>query len=276
MPYYRYRRTVPSTWAFHLLTGTRSDLGPRRSDNQDSGYASERLLLIADGVGGAPAGDFASALAVRSLAAAVETVELPNPAWLRDEIIRTNGLLAAAGRKDPSVRGMATTMTGLVLADDTAYLVHVGDSRAYRYRDGVLKQMSTDQSWVQMLLDEGMIDPAEAATHPMRNMLMHSLSGALRDPESVHITPVDLEVGDRWLLATDGLTSYLPLETIASQISSIANAQELAEVLVDLSWPRSLDNISVTIGDVTHSLPAQQGRFIGAAEGRQLRRSQAG
>lgn len=276
MPYYRYRRTVPSTWAFHLLTGTRSDLGPRRSDNQDSGYASERLLLIADGVGGAPAGDFASALAVRSLAAAVETVELPNPAWLRDEIIRTNGLLAAAGRKDPSVRGMATTMTGLVLADDTAYLVHVGDSRAYRYRDGVLKQMSTDQSWVQMLLDEGMIDPAEAATHPMRNMLMHSLSGALRDPESVHITPVDLEVGDRWLLATDGLTSYLPLETIASQISSIANAQELAEILVDLSWPRSLDNISVTIGDVTHSLPAQQGRFIGAAEGRQLRRSQAG
>lgn len=276
MPYYRYRRTVPSTWAFHLLTGTRSDLGPRRSDNQDSGYASERLLLIADGVGGAPAGDFASALAVRSLAAAVETVELPNPAWLRDEIIRTNGLLAAAGRKDPSVRGMATTMTGLVLADDTAYLVHVGDSRAYRYRDGVLKQMSTDQSWVQMLLDEGMIDPAEAATHPMRNMLMHSLSGALRDPESVHITPVDLEVGDRWLLATDGLTSYLPLETIASQISSITNAQELAEVLVDLSWPRSLDNISVTIGDVTHSLPAQQGRFIGAAEGRQLRRSQAG
>lgn len=267
---------MPSTWAFHLLTGTRSDLGPRRSDNQDSGYASERLLLIADGVGGAPAGDFASALAVRSLAAAVETVELPNPAWLRDEIIRTNGLLAAAGRKDPSVRGMATTMTGLVLADDTAYLVHVGDSRAYRYRDGVLKQMSTDQSWVQMLLDEGMIDPAEAATHPMRNMLMHSLSGALRDPESVHITPVDLEVGDRWLLATDGLTSYLPLETIASQISSIANAQELAEVLVDLSWPRSLDNIWVTIGDVTHSLPAQQGRFIGAAEGRQLRRSQAG
>ncbi|NLA28436.1 MAG: hypothetical protein GX875_02100, partial [Propionibacterium sp.] len=107
-------------------------------------------------------------------------------------------------------------------------------------------------------------------------MLMHSLSGALRDPEAVHITPVDLEVGDRWLLATDGLTSYLPLETIASQISSIANAQELAEVLVDLSWPRSLDNISVTIGDVTHSLPAQQGRFIGAAEGRQLRRSQAG
>ena len=267
---------MPSTRVYHLWAGARSDVGPRRSDNQDSGYAGDRMLLVADGVGGAPAGHLASALTVRSLAAALEALDRPDAAQVRDEVIRTNAVLARTARENPGVRGMATTLTGLVIAGDIGYLIHVGDSRAYRYRDGVLEQMTVDQSWVQMLMDEGMLTPEEAAIHPMRNTLIHSLSGALRDPEAVRVTPIELQLGDRWLLASDGLTSYLPLEIIASQVSSIADTQDLAEVLVDLCWPRSLDNISVVIGDITDLLPERPAQFIGAAQRRSFPQPQAG
>jgi len=264
---------VPSTRAYRLSSGARSDIGPRRSDNQDSGYASDRLLLVADGVGGAPAGHLASSLVVESLVTGLEPLVQPNAGQIRDEVIRANAALARAGREDSDARGMATTVTGLVMTDDIGYLVHVGDSRAYRCRDGVFEQLTVDQSWVQMLLDEGMLDPADASTHPMRNMLMHSLSGALRDPEAVHITPIDLQIGDRWLLATDGLTSYLPRDVISSQVTSVSAPQELANILVDLCWPHSLDNITVLIGDVIDSEAKQQSQFVGAVQGYELRRS---
>lgn len=235
-------------------------------------------MLVADGVGGAPAGHLASGLAVKSMVAGLGEMTEPDANSVQEQVVRANAMLAQTGRDYPSVRGMATTMTGLVMAGDVGYLVHVGDSRAFRLRDGVFEQMTVDQSWVQMLMDEGMLDPAEVSTHPMRNMLMHSLSGALRDPEYARVTPVDLRAGDRWLIATDGLTGYLPAEVIAEQLAEKYDPSKAADVLVDLCWPHSLDNITVVVGDVVETDVASEGWFVGAVAEttRPVRRSQAG
>lgn len=247
--------------------GARSDIGPRRKDNQDSGFAADHLAVVADGVAGGPAGGLASALAVRTLARSLADLTDCSEAVLRHLMARTNARLSLEVRGDPELRGMATTLTGLFVAADRGYVLHVGDSRAYRWRAGDLHQLTTDQSWIQMLLDEGQISPSEARQHPMRNMLLHSLSGSLADPEAVQIIPVDLRIGDRWLVATDGLTSYLPVEIMRGLIEEIDEPQELAEALVDRSWSRSRDNITVVVADVTAGEPGRRGRFIGAAEG---------
>ncbi len=174
--------------------------------------------------------------------------------------------LTSAISDDPELRGMATTLTGLVVSGEQGFLIHVGDSRAYRWRDGVLDLLTVDQSWVQMLIDEGMLDPADVRRHPMRNLLLHSLSGSLSDTDAVRITPVDLRLGDRWLVATDGLTSYLPHDVLADAMEDLDDAQEVADTLVEQCWPLSRDNITALVGDVTVGAPSGNGQFIGAAD----------
>lgn len=262
-----YRRDVDSLGALGFRAGARSDIGPRRTDNQDSGFAGDRVLLIADGVGGAPAGDVASALVVRALAPALAAAGSLQPADLFDQVALSNAQLARAGRQDPDVRGLATTMTCLALADDGALIAHIGDSRAYRWRDGDLTQITIDQSWIQMLLAEGLVQPDEVRTHPMRNLLMHSLSGALSDPDALHVLPVDVRDGDRWVLTTDGLSSYLPAEVFTDLVARTSDPQDLADQLVNEAWPRSRDNITVVVGDISSSAPTGQSVFVGAAAG---------
>lgn len=257
---------MSSTCSPSFVAGARSDVGPRRRNNQDSGYISNRLLAVADGVGGSPAGHIASAIAVKSLVSQLESMRHIDVQAIEDCVICANANIAQMGHDYPQLRGMATTLTALVLESDLGFLIHVGDSRAYRYRDQDLQQMTVDQSWVQMMVDRGSLDPADAADHPMRNMLLHSLSGALSDPEAVVITTVDLCPGDRWLLASDGLTSYLPIDETTEQIAQPRGAQEVSEILVDLCWPRSLDNITVLIGDISQTTCTDSYQFVGAAE----------
>lgn len=250
-----------------LAVGGRSDIGPLRPNNQDSGHAGDDLLLVADGVGGSPGGDLASALMVRTLTGLLRERSDFSEHRLRDQVALANARLARTGREHPALKGMATTLTGLVLTSETTFLVHVGDSRAYRWRDGELAQQTSDQSWIQVLLDQGLVDPADVRHHPMRNMLLHSLSGAISDPESVQILPIELRSGDRWLLATDGLTSYLPPDELADLIGRVNDPQDLADDLVEQTWARSKDNITVVVGDVRAGRPAGRGRFLGAAAG---------
>lgn len=252
---------------YALLVGAHSDVGPRRRNNQDAGFAGDDLLLIADGVGGNPAGDLASALIVRTLTELLCPRAACNESTLRDQVALANARLARTGREHPILRGMATTLTGLVLVPGGAYVLHVGDSRAYRWREGVLEQLTSDQSWRELLLSQGLVDPAAMQHHPMCNMLLHSLSGALSDPEAVQIYPIELRVGDRWLLATDGLTSYLPSDELAALTAELEQPQLLADALVRQCWPQSRDNISVVVGDVGTGRSSGRGRFIGSAAG---------
>lgn len=263
----RYGRDMDLEPTHALTVGARSEIGPRRPNNQDSGHAGDDLLLVADGVGGSPSGDLASALMVRTLTGLLRDRAEYTEFRLRDQVAVANARLARAGREHPALKGMATTLTGLVLTPGTAYLVHVGDSRAYRWRDGVLAQQTADQSWIQVLLDQGLVAPADARHHPMRNMLLHSLSGAISDPEAVQILPIELRRGDRWLLATDGLTSYLPADELATITARVKDPQDLADDLVEQTWARSKDNITVVVGDVVNGRPVGRGRFIGAAAG---------
>lgn len=263
-----------STGALKLLVGACSDIGPRRSANEDSGYGSDRLLAVADGVGGSVAGELASSLVVRGLADGFGAVPNPDGRAVLTQVAGANARLTAAIREDAGLRGMATTLTGLVVSGESGFLVHVGDSRAYRWRDGTLELMTVDQSWVQMLIDEGMLDPADAPRHPMRNLLLHSLSGSLSDIDAVRITRVDLRLGDRWLVATDGLTSYLPLDALADLMDEVDDPQELADDLVRQAWSRTRDNITALVGDVTVGTAIGEGSFVGAADelGRGVRR----
>lgn len=240
-----------------------SVVGPRRRDNQDSGHMSSQLVVVADGVGGSPCGDIASMTAVTALADALHGLHSLTREVLTDRVQWVNQQLAERMVKDPCCKGMATTMTGLIVDGDQGWLVHVGDSRAYRMHDGALEQISVDQSWVQMMLERNEISPEELRNHPMRNMLMHCLTGSRRDLEAIRILPVEMIPGDRWLLCSDGLSSYLPAPRLETLCTSELPVAELAEALHDEVLPCTKDNVTVIVAEVGQiGTPTA---FIGAA-----------
>lgn len=240
-----------------------SVVGPRRRNNQDAGYLSSGLIAVADGVGGAPCGDLASRTAVTSLVDALSGVSTFDRDLLCDRVKWVNEQLAHTMTAHPGSRGMATTLTALVNDGESGWLIHVGDSRAYRVRDGQIQQISVDQSWVQMMLEEQLLSLEEIRTHPMRNLLLHSLSGSRRDLEAVRVIPVDLMPGDRWILCSDGLSSYLP-HTILREIALRPLAvEESAESLLDAVLPWTKDNVTVIVAEVGEAEAAPQ--FLGTA-----------
>ncbi len=196
-----------------------SEIGPVRKNNQDSGYASPYLLVVADGMGGAAAGDLASAVAVDTIKG-LDSVPSPElvegsghePAKdsgnealerLADAIRRANGRIAELIADDYSLEGMGTTVTGALFDGQQLSLAHIGDSRAYLLRDGRLERLTHDHSWVQSLVDDGRISEAEAAVHPHRSLLLKVLNGQpANDPD---LTTVRVHAGDRVLFCSDGI-----------------------------------------------------------------------
>ena len=156
-----------------LRVVSHSEIGLVRKNNQDSGYASSRLLVVADGMGGAAAGDLASAVAVNTLRQVDEDVSgaamLPTMAAA---VAAANQRIAALVEEDIALDGMGTTVTATLFDGSELGLVHIGDSRAYRWRDAALERLTHDHSWVQSLVDEGKISEDEAAVHPHRSLLL--------------------------------------------------------------------------------------------------------
>lgn len=238
-------------------------MGPRRRDNQDAGYLSSQLIAVADGVGGAPCGDLASRTAVTSLVDSLTGLTRYDRELLCERVRWVNEQLAHTMVANPRCRGMATTLTALVSDGELGWLIHVGDSRAYRVRDGELHQISVDQSWVQMMLEEQLLSVEEIRTHPMRNLLLHSLSGSRRDLEAIRVIPVDLAPGDRWILCSDGLSSYLP-HTILSEIARRPlEVDASAESLLDAVLPWTKDNVTVIVAQVGGQSTSPE--FLGSA-----------
>ena len=141
---------------------------------------------------------------------------------------------------------MGTTLTAIWLDDESAYLTHVGDSRAYRLRDGELKQMSRDHSVIGELLESGKITPAEAKTHPHRHYITRALgTGSHVEPD---ISRFDHKKGDVWLLCSDGLSNYMELDELREALVGRRRWQAKAEQLVDRALERGgADNITVLI-----------------------------
>lgn len=233
-----------------LRYAARSDVGMVRKGNEDSGYAGSWLLAVADGMGGHAAGELASAMAIATFAEVADAPLSEDEALaiLGDAVDLTSERIADVIAKEPQFQGMGTTFTGLAWLRDRLGLVHVGDSRAYRYRDSELSQLTRDHTYVQTLVDSGQITAAEAATHPRRNLIMRAIDG-------IHVVEPDLSIrnlqaGDRYLLCTDGLSGVLSHETIEHELSQ-GEPTGVVGRLVDLALEAGApDNVTVVVADV--------------------------
>jgi protein phosphatase len=230
-----------------------SEIGLVRKNNQDSGYVSETMLLVADGMGGAAAGDLASAVAARELAKADKATGDPTDR-LEDAMTRANDVLTDIITADPSLDGMGTTVCGGIFDGTTLWIAHIGDSRGYLYRDGTLTRITHDHSYVQSLIDDGKLDETEALTHPNRSLLLRVLNGqAYTEPE---FSSVDLEAGDRVMFCSDGLCGLVPDEAIEALLS-IPNAETAFTPNGTLKDPRkqaAAQSLAATLANFTRRL----------------------
>jgi protein phosphatase len=232
-----------------LRTAVVSDPGLIRDNNEDSVHAGQRLLAVADGMGGMPAGDVASEIMMRALVGLDEGPETAEPlAALHAAVEDGNRQIGEAAEADPAREGMGTTVTALLLSGEQFGLLHVGDSRAYLLRDGALSQLTKDDTFVQSLVDRGMLTPEEARSHPRRSLVTQAVQGHRLEPA---YSTLDLLVGDRFLLCSDGLSDIITDETIAECLVTHADRQQCAEQLVKLALQAGApDNVTVIIADI--------------------------
>jgi protein phosphatase len=228
-----------------------SDVGQKRSTNQDA-YGSfvrpsgERLLVIADGMGGHRGGEIASQVAVAAIETAFETSSAAPGELLLDAFQAANVRVRERAHREPHLTGMGTTGVALWLGrKGRAWVAHVGDSRAYRLRDGVFEPLTADHSVVGELLRRGLLSPAEADAHPRRNELIRSI-GAMEEME-IDVAEVDARPGDRFLLCSDGLCCVVDDAEIG-QVLSRASTDEAAHELIEIAKARGgPDNITVQV-----------------------------
>jgi protein phosphatase len=247
-----------------LRYAARSDRGLIRAGNQDSVYAGPRLLAVADGMGGMAAGDVASNIVIAALAHLDEDVPGNAPLdALRNAVDSANQQIRDAVDSNPAMEGMGTTLTGLLFGGSKLGLVHIGDSRAYLLRDGELTQITRDDTYVQLLVDEGRISAEEANTHPQRSLLMRALDGRDADPEYSVRQAVP---GDRYLLCSDGLSGVVSDETIAGTMREYHDPNQCAERLIQLALRGGgPDNITVIVADVTDVDIVEERPVVGGA-----------
>ncbi|MGB2569091.1 PP2C family protein-serine/threonine phosphatase [Micromonospora citrea] len=228
-----------------------SDRGLIRSGNQDALHAGAWLVAVADGMGGMAAGDLASRIAMDAIAPLdVETPEDALVAALQGGIELATERIRQAVAEDPDRQGMGTTLTALLFArtGSCLALAHVGDSRAYLFREGTLKQITRDDTFVQMLVDQGLISPDEAASHPRRAVVTQALQGEEVSPSYATMVPW---AGDRWLLCSDGLSNVVRPDTLAEVLAETPDREHCARRLIDLALRAGgPDNVTVLIADI--------------------------
>jgi protein phosphatase len=247
-----------------LRYAARSDRGLIRSGNQDSVYAGPRLLAVADGMGGMAAGDVASNIVIATMAPLDEDV--PGNAMidtLRGAVDLANQQIRDAVEENPAMEGMGTTLTAMLFSGSKMGMVHIGDSRAYIVRDGEFAQVTKDDTYVQMLVDEGRISLEEANSHPQRSLLTRALDGRDADPEySVR----QVKTGDRYLLCSDGLSGVVSAETIESTLREYVDPNQCAGRLIELALRGGgPDNITVIVADVTDEDIVEERPIVGGA-----------
>lgn len=230
--------------------GAGTHVGRVRDGNEDSLYPSESgssegptILMVADGMGGAVAGEVASRLAVEAAAADEPEGETTPEA----RVLAANDAVVGATRNDPSLAGMGTTMTLVRLLDDRAEFAHVGDSRAYLLRGGELRLLTTDHTLVNELIELGRISPEEAEHHPHRHLITRVLG---LGPISVDTFIVELEPGDRLLLCSDGLNTMVSDFVIQELLAAGQGVEPTAWALIEqANTAGGLDNTTVLVID---------------------------
>ena len=229
-----------------VVVAARTDIGKVRRSNQDALVESpeDRLWGVADGMGGHNGGETASAGARDGLIELLHGKD-PEQGALRTAIGAVNRRLFLQQKEDESLAGMGTTLTVLWLTDACVYIGHVGDSRAYRLRDGEMKQITDDHSVVAELVRSGMLTREQAATHPMRNVITRAVG--TEDGIEIDLLCEERRPGDVWLVCSDGLYGMVDDESIA-QILRDNPPQKAADKLIKAALEGGgKDNVSVVI-----------------------------
>ena len=232
-----------------LRFAARSDVGLLREGNEDSVYAGPRLLAVADGMGGAAAGEVASAVAIAALAPLDED---PPGSDLLDALsnaaYEANDQLRSMIAQDRSLSGMGTTLTAMLIAGTRIGLLHIGDSRAYLLREGVLTQITHDHTLVQTFVDEGRITREQASTHPQRALILRALKGD--DRLDLDLSVRDTLPGDRYLLCSDGLSAVVSDATLLETLL-LPDPQQAVDRMIDLALRGGgPDNITCIVAEV--------------------------
>jgi serine/threonine protein phosphatase PrpC len=242
-----------------------SDVGRVRPHNEDSGFVGPYVALVADGVGGAAAGEIASATAAYAVSATALASGPQAPEWVITRAVDAAVVNIRRGvQADLNRLGMATTLSVLVCDGRRVVLGHIGDSRAYHLREGRLTQISRDHTYVQHLVDTGQLAARAAATHPWRNVVLRSLDG---DPlgGGVDLIPVPVETGDRLLLCSDGLTDLVDDARI-TEVLQLQDPHSAAAVLTHSALlAGGRDNITCIVLDVVEGpVVVGDGQLLGA------------
>ena len=257
--------------AIKTISYAASDVGKVRSSNQDSGYAGINLFFVADGMGGHAGGDIASAITAQHVALADEPLENSDQAEqkLIDFIWQANEKLSESVAEHPEIAGMGTTFSGIMVTGSKVTIGHIGDSRVYLARDGVVKQITSDHTFVQRLVDTGRITEEEALVHPRRSVLMRVLGDVEQFPE-VDIETFETKPGDRWLVCSDGLSGVVPDGIMYRILLSKSTPKEATDLLVgealEFGAPDNVTVVLVDIIDAKQEVDYSPGRnFVGSA-----------
>src|SRR3954468_4002568 len=220
----------------------RTDTGRQRHANEDSYLARSPVFVVADGMGGAQAGEVASRIAAESFEEGLGDGE-PEQELARAALTANRRIFDLA-REDSSRSGMGTTLTGALVSGDEVSIVHVGDSRAYLYRDGALRQLTRDHSLVEELRRQGQLTSEEAEEHPQRSIITRAL-GPEPDVE-LDVHTHQARSGDVFLLCSDGLTSMVREDRVREILSSSSDLRAAADRLVrEANEMGGRDNITV-------------------------------
>jgi len=239
----------------HIYAWASSDVGMKRHHNEDRYLLAPHLKLfaVADGMGGASAGEVASGLAVTEVDAFVQARAQALQAGTDDDVAavlvaavaQANTAVRDQSAADPGCRGMGTTMTTLCFVRDRAFIAHVGDSRCYRVRQGQIAQLSRDHSLVEEQVRAGLITPAQAKSSPWKNIITRAIGAAAG--VDVDVTSVAVEDGDVFVVCSDGLSGVVADEEIARVVGEHF-LHRVPETLIDLANARGgPDNITVVV-----------------------------
>ena len=254
-----------------------SDVGCLREGNEDSGYAGQHLLAVADGMGGYAGGEVASSIAISSIRS-LDTSDDPRAEEmaevLQQAVEKANESLALRIRQEPQLENMGTTLTAMLWSGSQVALIHIGDSRAYLMRGSRFEQITHDHTLVQTLVDEGKITEEEVATHPQRSLILRALDG--KTPVDPDISISHAKAGDRYMLCSDGLSGVVSKKTIHETLATESDPRAAAKKLIELAIRGGgPDNITAVVADVIetdgdHDGPTVGAQTVGAADQRDV------
>ncbi|MCL1795351.1 MAG: Stp1/IreP family PP2C-type Ser/Thr phosphatase [Clostridia bacterium] len=229
-----------------MKTVCRTDVGRVRKVNEDATHIQDGFIILCDGMGGHKAGDVAAIIAVETVREAVSG-KAPCVSTLRFAVQKANEDIYRRAESCKHLHGMGTTLTALWMDRDAWIVAQVGDSRAYLYRDGILRQCTHDHSYVAELVRSGMLTQEEARTHPQRNIITRSLG---TDPQvTVDLFEINRQPLDRWLLSSDGLTDNVDDSEMAAMLGG-KSLDSVADALMSLALSRGgMDNITLILAE---------------------------